>query len=196
MALILKEYSFVIPHDMETLVEFMGGPTTFESRLDLMVSMERINRNPICPLTASSVQTKYEPAKSRRKWGWYHNSDEHRVSIYLSFYRTDAKRPYLATSPILRLLISTITLANKPKVSNNHVVWLINSKYLDNLNSTTLTAIAQLQGCAVWDSRELRCWGHEFVATMEHHRNLSRRHPTRLPARFTVVSRSQHDHQW
>ncbi|KAJ9396215.1 CAZyme family GH92 [Paecilomyces variotii] len=30
------EYSFVIPHDMETLVEFMGGPTTFESRLDLM----------------------------------------------------------------------------------------------------------------------------------------------------------------
>lgn len=31
------EYSFVIPHDMETLVEFMGGPETFEARLDLMV---------------------------------------------------------------------------------------------------------------------------------------------------------------
>lgn len=32
-----KEYSFVVPHDMETLVQFMGGPETFERRLDLMV---------------------------------------------------------------------------------------------------------------------------------------------------------------
>ncbi|OGM45813.1 glycosyl hydrolase [Aspergillus bombycis] len=30
------EYSFVIPHDMETLIELMGGIDTFESRLDLM----------------------------------------------------------------------------------------------------------------------------------------------------------------
>ncbi|KAF9884044.1 hypothetical protein FE257_002329 [Aspergillus nanangensis] len=30
------EYSFVIPHDMETLIGFMGGPDTFESRLDIM----------------------------------------------------------------------------------------------------------------------------------------------------------------
>ncbi|KAF5858423.1 hypothetical protein ETB97_004418 [Aspergillus alliaceus] len=30
------EYSFVIPHDMETLIGLMGGPDTFESRLDLM----------------------------------------------------------------------------------------------------------------------------------------------------------------
>ncbi|KAJ5460041.1 uncharacterized protein N7458_001593 [Penicillium daleae] len=30
------EYSFVIPHDCETLIELMGGPETFESRLDLM----------------------------------------------------------------------------------------------------------------------------------------------------------------
>ncbi|GES57475.1 glycosyl hydrolase [Aspergillus terreus] len=30
------EYSFVIPHDMETLIELMGGSATFESRLDLM----------------------------------------------------------------------------------------------------------------------------------------------------------------
>ncbi|KAH8703236.1 glycosyl hydrolase [Talaromyces proteolyticus] len=30
------EYSFVIPHDMETLIEFMGGNSTFESRLDIM----------------------------------------------------------------------------------------------------------------------------------------------------------------
>lgn len=28
------EYSFTIPHDMETLIEFMGGPTEFERRLD------------------------------------------------------------------------------------------------------------------------------------------------------------------
>ncbi|KAL3463002.1 glycosyl hydrolase family 92-domain-containing protein [Aspergillus heterothallicus] len=30
------EYSFVIPHDMETLIGLMGGPETFEARLDLM----------------------------------------------------------------------------------------------------------------------------------------------------------------
>lgn len=28
------EYSFVVPHDLETLIDFMGGPTNFESRLD------------------------------------------------------------------------------------------------------------------------------------------------------------------
>jgi len=28
------EYSFTIPHDMQTLIEFMGGPEAFESRLD------------------------------------------------------------------------------------------------------------------------------------------------------------------
>ncbi|KAF3035689.1 hypothetical protein E8E12_005866 [Didymella heteroderae] len=28
------EYSFTIPHDMETLIEFMGGPEGFEERLD------------------------------------------------------------------------------------------------------------------------------------------------------------------
>jgi putative alpha-1,2-mannosidase len=31
-----SEYSFVIPHDMETLIDFMGGPDTFEARLDTM----------------------------------------------------------------------------------------------------------------------------------------------------------------
>jgi putative alpha-1,2-mannosidase len=31
------EYSFVIPHDMKTLIDLMGGPETFEARLDLMV---------------------------------------------------------------------------------------------------------------------------------------------------------------
>jgi putative alpha-1,2-mannosidase len=36
--LTLLEYSFVIPHDVKTLIEFMGGEKTFESRLDLMVS--------------------------------------------------------------------------------------------------------------------------------------------------------------
>ncbi|CAG8024975.1 unnamed protein product [Penicillium salamii] len=30
------EYSFVIPHDVKSLIEFMGGEKTFESRLDLM----------------------------------------------------------------------------------------------------------------------------------------------------------------
>ncbi|KAH6644257.1 glycosyl hydrolase family 92-domain-containing protein [Boeremia exigua] len=30
------EYSFTIPHDMETLIEFMGGPESFGERLDYM----------------------------------------------------------------------------------------------------------------------------------------------------------------
>ncbi|CAL5866270.1 uncharacterized protein PFLUO_LOCUS477 [Penicillium psychrofluorescens] len=30
------EYSFVVPHDMKTLIQFMGGAKTFESRLDMM----------------------------------------------------------------------------------------------------------------------------------------------------------------
>ncbi|KAI2838417.1 CAZyme family GH92 [Aspergillus niger] len=30
------EYSFVLPHDMETLIDYMGGADTFESRLDIM----------------------------------------------------------------------------------------------------------------------------------------------------------------
>ncbi|KAJ5623210.1 hypothetical protein N7490_011815 [Penicillium lividum] len=30
------EYSFVIPHDVETLIKLMGGPDTFDSRLDMM----------------------------------------------------------------------------------------------------------------------------------------------------------------
>jgi putative alpha-1,2-mannosidase len=35
-----SEYSFVIPHDMETLIDFMGGPDTFEARLDTMVGTD------------------------------------------------------------------------------------------------------------------------------------------------------------
>lgn len=34
---VATEYSFVIPHDMQTLVDLMGGSETFEARLDLMV---------------------------------------------------------------------------------------------------------------------------------------------------------------
>ena len=31
------EYSFNVPHDMQTLIDFMGGPDEFERRLDYMV---------------------------------------------------------------------------------------------------------------------------------------------------------------
>jgi putative alpha-1,2-mannosidase len=30
----MVEYAFTVPHDMETLIEFMGGPDEFERRLD------------------------------------------------------------------------------------------------------------------------------------------------------------------
>lgn len=33
------EYSFNVPHDMETLIEFMGGEEKFEERLDYMFKM-------------------------------------------------------------------------------------------------------------------------------------------------------------
>lgn len=36
------EYSFVIPHDVETLIKFMGGSETFDSRLDMMVRFTRL----------------------------------------------------------------------------------------------------------------------------------------------------------
>lgn len=35
----MSEYSFTVPHDMKTLIEFMGGKDTFESRLDKMVCL-------------------------------------------------------------------------------------------------------------------------------------------------------------
>lgn len=38
MLTILIEYSFVVPHDVKTLIHLMGGAKTFESRLDMMVS--------------------------------------------------------------------------------------------------------------------------------------------------------------
>jgi hypothetical protein len=37
MILTAVEYSFVVPHDTETLIDLMGGRETFEARLDLMV---------------------------------------------------------------------------------------------------------------------------------------------------------------
>lgn len=58
MSLILEEYSFVIPHDMETLIEFIGGPATFESRLDLMVSeIINVHIRPFSKIPSSSNRT-------------------------------------------------------------------------------------------------------------------------------------------
>lgn len=36
------EYSFTIPHDMETLINFMGGDSMFEKRLDYIVSRDNL----------------------------------------------------------------------------------------------------------------------------------------------------------
>lgn len=36
--LLLAEYSFVVPHDAQTLIQFMGGNNSFETRLDYIVS--------------------------------------------------------------------------------------------------------------------------------------------------------------
>ncbi|KAE8447054.1 hypothetical protein EG329_011189 [Mollisiaceae sp. DMI_Dod_QoI] len=39
------EYSFVAPHDAQTLIQFMGGPTAFESRLDYIMQPNTSQQN-------------------------------------------------------------------------------------------------------------------------------------------------------
>ncbi|KAL2815526.1 glycosyl hydrolase family 92-domain-containing protein [Aspergillus granulosus] len=53
------EYSFVIPHDMRTLIGLMGGPEIFEARLDLM--------------------TKHFRPATRLQWRRHYNTYKHRV---------------------------------------------------------------------------------------------------------------------
>lgn len=36
LTLLFTEYTWTVPFDMETLVDFMGGPNTTEARLDTM----------------------------------------------------------------------------------------------------------------------------------------------------------------
>lgn len=54
------EYSFVVPHDMETLIQFMGGETEFERRLDYIVSLVPFdNASEVCGLRLTTVQIVY-----------------------------------------------------------------------------------------------------------------------------------------
>jgi putative alpha-1,2-mannosidase len=39
------EYSFTVPHDMQTLIEFMGGTTEFERRLDYIFMANTSEQN-------------------------------------------------------------------------------------------------------------------------------------------------------
>jgi len=39
------EYSFTIPHDMQTLIEFMGGAQAFESRLDYIFQPNTVQQD-------------------------------------------------------------------------------------------------------------------------------------------------------
>lgn len=39
------EYSFTVPHDMQTLIQFMGGPTEFERRLDYIFQPNTSEQN-------------------------------------------------------------------------------------------------------------------------------------------------------
>jgi hypothetical protein len=50
------EYSFTVPHDMQTLVSFMGGNETFESRLDTMVRIHWRNSVASRGLTCNQFQ--------------------------------------------------------------------------------------------------------------------------------------------
>lgn len=75
------EYSFVIPHDVKTLIRLMGGVDTFERRLDLMVSgmvQCRVMGTDICV-----VQTECVCPKPWCKWCRYNHIDQHWVCIEL-----------------------------------------------------------------------------------------------------------------
>jgi putative alpha-1,2-mannosidase len=56
------EYSFVVPHDAQTLIQFMGGASDFESRLDYIVSTTISQLILLLLSHCSSVPTRYFPA--------------------------------------------------------------------------------------------------------------------------------------
>lgn len=39
------EYSFTVPHDMQTLIQFMGGADDFERRLDYIFTPKSAEQN-------------------------------------------------------------------------------------------------------------------------------------------------------
>lgn len=80
LTLTAVEYSFVVPHDTETLIDLMGGPETFEARLDLMVLLPISQRqfNKSNKLT-SKVQTKHLSPRAGPQRRGHNNPHEHRV---------------------------------------------------------------------------------------------------------------------
>lgn len=65
---------------MKSLIDFMGGANTFESRLDLMVNTsngESGLRDGL--LISATVQAKHVSPGPRRKWCWYNDAYEYRV---------------------------------------------------------------------------------------------------------------------
>lgn len=88
------EYSFVVPHDMQSLIESMGGVTDFERRLDYIVrlclpdlslSVLRV----VSFLFADfcrEVHAKHLGTELGREWCWYHHDYEYRVRIEVTDY--------------------------------------------------------------------------------------------------------------
>lgn len=72
-----SEYSFVIPHDMETLIDFMGGPDTFERRLDTMVGT--LGPWMVEDCSCCVVQTQHVSSESWCKRRGHNDSDEYWV---------------------------------------------------------------------------------------------------------------------
>jgi predicted alpha-1,2-mannosidase len=76
------EYSFVAPHDMQSLIQFMGGPTTFEHRLDYIVSGK--SALSMTSMLMLSVCYEHQSAKPRSKRSWHRHNNEYWVYKALS----------------------------------------------------------------------------------------------------------------
>lgn len=136
------EYSFVVPHDMETLVQFMGGQTEFERRLDYIVSCQ-ISKPPgkSCASQESDrialpqVHAEYIRAEPQREWCRHHYYNEHRVRIIASRACLLISVLYLslmnpATSLTLQRRTYTTTSTNSTSLSISPALWPTNSSMM------------------------------------------------------------------
>lgn len=75
------EYSFTVPHDMQSLIQYMGGETEFERRLDYIVSTSSLEdaRGEPADEAMHAVPTRHKRTKPRGQRRRHHHHHEHWV---------------------------------------------------------------------------------------------------------------------
>jgi len=109
------EYSFNVPHDMDTLIEFMGGKDEFERRLDHIFQPNSSQQD--LGVNGAGIDT-------LMNIGYVELS----LSLPLAGKHTDAQISEM--SPTSKPHISTITSTNNTKASMNRAPWPEDSKPL------------------------------------------------------------------